>query len=87
MYRDHLHQWCLEMARYALKDSTGKVVNVIALEPQDLGTKWNPPAGFTVERDDNARIDIGLVVRRAKRLKLKDLTVGTTSEYEVVQGL
>ena len=39
--------------RHALIDAMGSVVNVIELEP---GSKWTPPEGHSVVRDDECQI-------------------------------
>ena len=74
------------MARYALKDRKGQTVNVILLEPSDLGTKWNPPEGFTAVLDPNAQMP-KISPPPAKRIKLKETLTGAIQEFEVVEGL
>ena len=74
------------MATYALKDSAGKIVNVIALEPKDLGTRWNPPEGFTVVLDPKAQMP-KIPAPPAKRIKIKDTSTGLIQVFEVMEGL
>ena len=74
------------MARYSLKDETGKIVNIIELEARALRKTWNPPAGFTVTLDPTVNMPLGPAIA-AKRIKLKDVRLGTTTEFEVVEGI